>query len=72
MTNDEFNLLKIKIERELPIRFKLAELAGLPKINIKNFNAMMEFDKTIPELFMEVAMRQPDNLMAALVILKGD
>jgi hypothetical protein len=72
MTNDEFNSLKTKIERELPIRFKLAELAGLPKINVKNFNAMMEFDQTIPELFMEVAMRQPANLMAALILVKGD
>lgn len=69
MNDAEFKALVAKIERELPIRLKLAELAGRPKINQKNYKAMEEFDSTIPELFLEVAQKMPQNIQAALAII---
>lgn len=72
MTDEEFKSLVAKIERDLPIRLKLAELAGRPKINQKNYKAMEEFDSTIPELFLEIALNKPENILAALSVIRRD
>ena len=72
MTDKEYHDLKAKIEREFPIRMKLRELAGMPKINPKNYNALMDFDQSIAELFLKVAMEKPENLLAAMSLIKGD
>ncbi len=71
MTEQEWAALKNKIDKEFPIRLKLAELAGRPKINIKNYKACEEFDDTIPELFLEIALNKPENVEAALQLIKG-
>lgn len=69
MDEQEYQELKAKIEREFPVRLKLAELAGRPKINIKNEKSLMEFDHTIAELFLEVALKHPENIQAALDLI---
>jgi hypothetical protein len=71
MSDAEWKTLKDKIEKEFPIRVKLAELAGRPQFNIKNYKACEEFDATIPELFLEVALNKPENLEAALQLIRG-
>ncbi len=71
MTDTEFKTLKDKIEKEFPVRIKLAELAGRPKINVKNYKALEEFDDTIAELFLEIALNKPENVEAALQLIKG-
>ncbi len=71
MTDAEWNALKTKIEKEFPVRVKLAELAGRPKFNIKNYKACEEFDATIAELFLEIAMNKPENASEALQLIKG-
>lgn len=70
MTDEEWNTLKNKIEKEFPIRVKLAELAGRPKFNIKNYKSLEAFDSTISELFLEVALNKPENVPAALELIK--
>lgn len=70
MTDMEWNLLKTKIETEFPVRLKLAELAGRPKINPKNYKACEEFDDTIADLFLEIALKEPGNVAAALQLIK--
>lgn len=70
MTDQEWANFKIKIEKEFPLRLKLAEFAGRPKINIKNYKACEEFTETIPELFLEIAQKKPENIQAALDIIK--
>ena len=70
MTDQEWASLKNKIEKEFPVRLKLAELAGRPKINVKNYKALEQFDSTISELFLEVALNKPENVPAALQIIK--
>jgi len=70
MTDAEWAALKNKIEKEFPIRIKLAELAGRPKINIKNYKALEEFNATIPELFLEIALNKPENVPTALQLIK--
>lgn len=70
MTDAEWNLLKNKIEKEFPVRLKLAELAGRPKINPKNYKACEEFDDSIAELFLEIALNQSGNLDQALQLIK--
>ena len=70
MTDAEWGALKKKIDREFPVRLKLAELAGRPKINPKNYKACEEFDETIPELFLEITLNKPENVPAALVLIK--
>jgi len=72
MTEQEYQQIKTKINREFPIRIKLAELAGLPKINPKNYNALMDFDLTVAELFLKVALDKPENMMTALSLVRGD
>ncbi len=71
MTDEEWNALKNKIEREFPVRVKLAELAGRPKFNIKNYKACEEFDSTIAELFLEIALNKSENVDEALRLIKG-
>jgi len=70
MPDNEWQLLKEKIEKEFPVRCKLAELAGRPKINIKNYKVLEAFDDTIPELFLEVSLNKPENVQAALELIK--
>lgn len=71
MTDAEWTALKNKIEREFPVRVKLAELAGRPKINIKNYKACEEFDSTVAELFLEIALNKPENASEALQLIRG-
>jgi hypothetical protein len=71
MTDEEWAALKNKIEKEFPIRLRLAELAGRPKINPKNYKACEEFDDSIPELFLEIALNKPENIEAALQLIRG-
>jgi hypothetical protein len=71
MTDAEWKLLKDKIEKEFPVRVKLAELAGRPKINIKNYKACEEFDDTIAELYLEIALNKPENAAEALQLIKS-
>lgn len=71
MTDEEWNALKSKIDKEFPIRLKLSELAGREKINIKNYKVLEKFDDTIPELFLEIALNKPENIPAALELIKG-
>lgn len=70
MTDAEWKAIKDKIEKEFPVRIKLAELAGRPKINIKNYKALEAFDSSIPELFLEVSLNKPENIEAALQLIK--
>lgn len=70
MSDNEWKVLKEKIDREFPVRCKLAELAGRPKINIKNYKACEEFDDTIPELFLEISLNKPENVQTALELIK--
>jgi hypothetical protein len=71
MTDEEWTALKNKIEKDFIIRLRLAELAGRPKINPKNYEACEEFDETIPELFLEIAQNKPENIEVALQLIKG-
>ena len=70
MTDEEWNALKNRINKDFPIRLRLAELAGRPKINPKNYKACEEFDDTIPELFLEIALNKPENTEAALQLIR--
>jgi hypothetical protein len=70
MNDIEYQLLKDKIEKEFPVRLKLAELAGRPKINVKNYKALDEFDATIAELFLEIAFKEPSNIGAAMALIR--
>ncbi len=72
MNDKEFQSLAVKIEREFPMRIKLAALAGYPKLNSKNFKACMEFEATIADIFLEIALKHPENMLAALSIIRGD
>jgi hypothetical protein len=60
-----------KINKEWPLRCKLAELAGF-KANPKNLRALMdtEFDLSIRELYLEVLFRKPDNAEQALQLIR--
>ena len=69
MTEAEYQALKAKIEREFPVRLRLAVLAGRPPINPKNHNALMDFDATIAELFLEVALNKPENVEEARTLI---
>ena len=71
LSETEYQLLKKKIEREWPIRCKLAELAG-HKANPKNIAALVgsEFDLNIRDLYLEVLFRKPDNSEAALKVIQ--
>jgi hypothetical protein len=71
MTDQEWAALKNKIEKEFPVRLQLAELAGRPKINVKNYKQLEQFDSSIPELFLEIALNKPENVEKALQIIKG-
>lgn len=70
MSDAEWETLKNKIDREFPVRLKLAELAGRPKINSKNYKACEEFGDSIPELFLEISFNKPENVPAALELIK--
>lgn len=69
---DELNYLLEKIDREWPVRCKLAELAGFPA-NPKNPRALIDtpFDLGIHELYLEVLFRQPQNTDEALKTIRS-
>jgi hypothetical protein len=71
MTEEEYQALKAKIEREFPVRLRLAVLAGRPPINPKNVKQLEEFDDTIPELFMEIALKKPENVEEATTLIRN-
>lgn len=71
MTDRVWEAFKNKIDKEFPIRLQLAELAGRPKINPKNYKACEAFDDTISELFLEIALNKPENVERALQLIKG-
>lgn len=83
LTEEQLQSLFKKIEREWPIRLKLAELAGFEsihpktgkpqKINPKNGAVLQEspFDGlSIRELYLEVLFRKPENAEAALKLIQ--
>jgi hypothetical protein len=74
MSEEEFKTLVNKINKEWPVRCKLAELAELAghKANPKNIRALMdtEFDLGIRELYLEVLFRKPDNADIALQLIR--
>lgn len=70
MTDQEWEALKNKIDKEFPVRLKLAELAGRPKMNIKSYKALEDFDETISDLFLEIGINKPENLIEALNLIK--
>jgi hypothetical protein len=65
LTEDEYQAIKRKVEREFPIRVRLAALAGRPPLNAKNERALMAFDDTIVELLAEIRTNKPENLSEA-------
>lgn len=71
LTETQYQLLLKKIDREWPVRCKLAELAG-HKANPKNVRALMdtEFDLSIRELYLEVLFRNPLNAAEALKLIQ--
>lgn len=72
MTEEELKFLIQRVDREWPIRCKLAELAGF-KANPKNPRALMDtaFDLSIRELYLEVLFRQPQNVDEALKVIRS-
>lgn len=72
LTEVQYQLLIKKIDKEWPIRCKLAELAG-HKASPKNPRALMdtEFDLSIRELYLEILFRKPENAEAALELIRN-
>ncbi len=72
MTDDELKAIYDRINKEWPIRCKLAELAG-HKANPKNPRCLFEtdFDLNIRELYLEVLFRKPENVDAALQLIRN-
>lgn len=72
LTEEAYQLLIKKIDKEWSIRCKLAELAGF-KASPKNPRALMdtEFDLNIRELYLEVTFRKPENADAALELIRN-
>ena len=72
LSEEELKYLLQKIDREWPIRCKLAELAGF-KANPKNIMALYKtpFDLSIHELYLEVLFRQPQNVDEALKVIRS-
>jgi len=71
ISEEELRYTIKKVERDWPVRCKLAELAGF-KASSKNPRALMDspFDLSIQELYLEVQFRRPENLDQALKIIK--
>ena len=71
LTEEQYQTILKKIEKEWPVRCKLAELAG-HKCNSKNPRALMdtEFDLNIRELYLEVIFRKPENAEKALKFIQ--
>jgi hypothetical protein len=71
LTEEQYQAILKKIEKEWPVRCKLAELAG-HKCNPKNPRALMdtEFDLNIRELYLEVIFRKPENAEKALKFIQ--
>ena len=71
LTEPQYQALLKKINKEWPIRCKLAELAGF-KANPKNVRALMdtEFDLNIRDLYLEIMFRKPENAETALELIR--
>jgi len=71
LTESQYQALLKKINKEWPIRCKLAELAGF-KTNPKNVRALMdtEFDLNIRDLYLEVLFRKSENAETALELIR--
>lgn len=71
LTEEEYQVLIKKINKDWPLRCKLAELAG-HKANPKNVRALMdtEFDLPISGLYLEVLFRKPENAERALKLIQ--
>lgn len=83
LTEQQFQSILEKVEREWPIRLKLAELAGFEsihpktgkpqKINPKNGSVLQGSpfdDLSIRELYLEVLFRKPENAEQALKLIQ--
>jgi len=72
LTEDQLQKIFKKIDKEWPIRCKLAELCGF-KANPKNPRALCdsEFDLSIRELFLEVTFRRPENTAIAMELIRS-
>ncbi len=72
LTEDKYQSIKKRIDKEWKIRCQLAELAG-HKANPKNIMALMdtEFDLNIRELYLEVQFRKPENAIVALSLIQN-
>ena len=72
LTEEELKFIFQRVEREWPIRCKLAELCGL-KVNPRNPRALMDspLDLSIRELYLEVQFRQPQNVDEALKVIRS-
>lgn len=70
-TDTEYTSLVDKINKEWPVRCRLAELAG-HKCNTKNPRTLVdtEFDLNIRNLYLEVLFRQPQNAEVALKLMQ--
>ncbi len=71
MAEAEYQALKAKIERQLPVRLRLNVLAGRKSVNPKSRNELMAFDDTIAELFLEIALKKPENIPEALTLIQS-
>lgn len=68
MTEEQYQKLKAKIDKEWGLRCKLATLAGHIKCNPKNVRSLMdtEYDLNISELYLQVLFRKPERADEAL------
>jgi hypothetical protein len=69
MTEEEWQGIKAKIEKEFPIRLKLAAMLGR-KINPKNYKELEAFDDTIAELFLAISLDPAAPAADALELIR--
>jgi hypothetical protein len=72
MTEDQYQALKNKIDKEWPVRCDLASLAG-HKVNPKNSRCLMdtEYDLDIKEFYLYFLFKKPANAHIALQIIQN-
>jgi len=72
LTEEEYQQIKARVEKEWPIRCQLATLAGF-KANAKNPRCLFEteFDLSIGDLYLKILFKKPDNADAALQLIRG-
>jgi len=71
LTDAEYRTLIDKIEKQFPVRIQLASLAGRPKINVKNYKQLMDFNASMADLFLEISIKQSQNVADALQLIQG-